>query len=561
MKTAKTIKILGFLFLFGFTQPVFSHGTVSYPPSRIYNCYTNPGTAVCNACGGAIYDWMSVLQPGTDNGNHPAFVPDGQIASGGNGGPGGRFSCLDALTTEWPTTTVNSGYIDVVWRNSAPHKTEYYIVYITPLNWDPTRPLRWDELIEIGRVGKRNAEPFTTIRSFIPATYEGRRAAIVSVWQRDFTQSHEAFYSVSDISVGEGAPCSDGDPVSVTFENETDCALEYYEGNALQESVNAGGAYAANTTIGSQWEARQAAGDRIDSFIVTCRQSTYVSSGSCDEGCDLATWSASSTYISGDRVIYNDIAYEAKWWTRGDNPAQNSGINDVWRNDGICAGGGCDTGDDVYVTFENDTDCTLQYYLDNALQGSANPGGFYTTNTAAGSQWEVRGTFGDQLDSFAVTCSQATYTSAGSCGDGVTDGCAVAYGPYPNVYMQGDIVSQNGHNYECLADNLFNVTPGTAAHWWKDLGPCSTVTTSQQIILYPVPVVQGTLNVQTQGQNTDEFNTAVPRSVIIYNEMNSVVLTSTIVGDDANVDVSNLGPGIYYVYVEGSIEMKRILVQ
>ncbi|MEL6537541.1 MAG: lytic polysaccharide monooxygenase, partial [Bacteroidota bacterium] len=92
-------------------ENVWAHGTVVYPASRIYMCYQNPSSSVCDACGSSIYDWMSVLQPDTDFGNHPAFVPDGQIASGGNGG--GNFSCLDALTTDWPTTTLNVGSIDV----------------------------------------------------------------------------------------------------------------------------------------------------------------------------------------------------------------------------------------------------------------------------------------------------------------------------------------------------------------------------------------------------------------------------------------------------------------
>ena len=259
-------------------------------------------------------------------------------------------------------------------------------------------------------------------------------------------------------------------------------------------------------------------------------------------------------------MVYNDVAYEAKWWTQGDNPALNSGTSDVWRNDGLCVGGGCDTGDNVYVTFENDTDCSIQYYLNNTLQGAADAGGFFTSNTAVGSQWDVRKTSGGQVDSFTITCSQATYTSAGSCGDGNTGGCAPAYGPYPNIYMQGDIVSQNGNNYECLADNLFNVTPGTAAHWWRDLGPCSIAAVNQQaeITLYPVPVVQGLLNVQSAGQVSE---VSAQRSVIIYNNVNAEVLVTTITGNDASVDVSGLQPGIYYVSIDGSTELKRIVIR
>ncbi|WP_298313689.1 lytic polysaccharide monooxygenase [uncultured Aquimarina sp.] len=220
-----TLKYLFLLCIISIIEPMFSHGTVIWPPSRIYNCYNNPSTPVCQPCGDAIYNWMGVLQPDTDYGKHQVYVPDGQIASGGNGS-GVDFGCLDALTTDWASTTVDHGYIDVKWQNTAPHKTEYYKVYITPLNWDPTMPLKWNDLIEIGHRGKGPAESFTIIRSFIPDSYAGKRAALISVWQRDFNDSHEAFYSVSDILVsgsdggdggdgGDSSDCNDISPWSV----------------------------------------------------------------------------------------------------------------------------------------------------------------------------------------------------------------------------------------------------------------------------------------------------------------------------------------------------------
>ncbi|OJG26232.1 hypothetical protein RU98_GL000734 [Enterococcus caccae] len=38
------------------------------------------------------------------------------------------------------------------------------------------------------------------------------------------------------------------------------------------------------------------------------------------------TWLQSKTYVAGNKVFYNGIEYEARWWTRGDKP----GISDVW---------------------------------------------------------------------------------------------------------------------------------------------------------------------------------------------------------------------------------------
>jgi hypothetical protein len=123
--------------------------------------------------------------------------------------------------------------------------------------------------------------------------------------------------------------------------------------------------------------------------------------------------------------------------------------------------------------------------------------------------------------------------------------------------MRGDRVSYNGRNYESLSDNLFNVTPGTAAHWWKDLGPCTSastsmrISTSQGVLLYPVPVVAGTLNIQTLDDGITVCRTSIPKSVVISDGLFRIVLKTTIVGDNSNVDLSTLAPGLYYIYIEG----------
>ncbi|UII31944.1 lytic polysaccharide monooxygenase [Fulvivirga ulvae] len=511
----KTLKILVFLCLLGTSQYVYSHGTVIYPPSRIYNCYTN-SSPVCEPCGDAVYNWMGVLQPHTNYGNHPAYVPDGQIASGGNGGPA-DFSCLDALTTDWPATTVNYGYIDVKWKNTAPHLTQYYKVYITQLNWDPTKPLRWNDLIEIGHVGKRPAEPFTTIRSYIPDSYAGKRAALVSVWQRDYTHSHEAFYSVSDIFVSGDVGCNTGDPIDVTFANNTDCTLQYYQNNDLKGSANAGGSYPTNTTVGSEWQARKTSGDLIDSFITACNQTTYSSSGQCDDN-------------------------------------------------------GCSDGDAVNVTFTNNTDCALEYYQNNDLKGSANAGGSYATSATVGSQWQARKTSGDELSSFTIVCDQATYNSTGSCNDG-TGGCAPAYGPYPNYYMNGDIVSYSGHNYESLSDNLFNVTPGTAAHWWKDLGPCTANINSRVLnqeelsgelnfVAFPNPA-NDIINLQVFNPQSSSYTITIMTMDGRVLETMKLQVSEGSARVNQSIKLNKLSPGIYFVNVTSGKKTttKKIIVE
>lgn len=35
-------------------------------------------------------------------------------------------------------------------------------------------------------------------------------------------------------------------------------------------------------------------------------------------------WDPATTYTAGDRIVFQDVPYEAKWWTRGDNPTAQS---------------------------------------------------------------------------------------------------------------------------------------------------------------------------------------------------------------------------------------------
>ncbi|MFF4344517.1 carbohydrate-binding protein [Kitasatospora sp. NPDC001540] len=47
-------------------------------------------------------------------------------------------------------------------------------------------------------------------------------------------------------------------------------------------------------------------------------------------------WSATTTYVGGDKVSYNGHNYHAKWWTLNENPA-SSGQWGVWADDGPCS--------------------------------------------------------------------------------------------------------------------------------------------------------------------------------------------------------------------------------
>ncbi|MGB0368175.1 MAG: lytic polysaccharide monooxygenase [Flavobacteriales bacterium] len=183
-------------------QNAMAHGTVTYPPSRVWNCYQenpeNPQSAACAAAVAGfgaqpLYDWNGINQ-GEANGNHQQFVPDGQLASGGRPFYGG----MDQVRPDWVATTVSPGPLTVVWSNSAPHATAYYDVYITKPDWTPNQPLTWDALELLVRTDPSPAESIVEIPVVLP--FRTGKHVIYSVWQR--SDSPEAFYSASDVDFG-----------------------------------------------------------------------------------------------------------------------------------------------------------------------------------------------------------------------------------------------------------------------------------------------------------------------------------------------------------------------
>ncbi|MFC5646444.1 carbohydrate-binding protein, partial [Kitasatospora cinereorecta] len=53
--------------------------------------------------------------------------------------------------------------------------------------------------------------------------------------------------------------------------------------------------------------------------------------GSCTD----PAWSATTTYVAGNKVSYSGHKYHAKWWTLNENPA-SSGQWGPWADDGPC---------------------------------------------------------------------------------------------------------------------------------------------------------------------------------------------------------------------------------
>lgn len=189
-----------FLTMFQYTTP---HGTVTSPPSRIWNCFQegpeNPSSPACIAAVSShgsqpLYDWNEINQASA-NGNHTALIMDGNLASGGRPD---KYGGMDQVRSDWVATAVSPGPFTVTWTNSAPHNTSYYEVYITKEDWTPDQPLTWDSLSLLARTSQSSAEATVDIPITLPQ--RTGKHVIYSIWQR--SDSPEAFYSTSDIEYG-----------------------------------------------------------------------------------------------------------------------------------------------------------------------------------------------------------------------------------------------------------------------------------------------------------------------------------------------------------------------
>ncbi|AZQ61498.1 T9SS type A sorting domain-containing protein [Flammeovirga pectinis] len=127
------------------------------------------------------------------------------------------------------------------------------------------------------------------------------------------------------------------------------------------------------------------------------------------------------------------------------------------------------------ITTSSDTDGTIESILIEV------DGKSFTSTTA---NWtpSAFGTFEITVTVMDNDGLTATTTSSVTIEEKVDSGCSSPeYGPYPNVYNSTDVVVHNGDLYEAQVDNLYNVIPGEADHFWKALGPCVDTNTAPSI--------------------------------------------------------------------------------
>ncbi len=185
---------------------VLSHGSMSYPLSRIYACYLegpeSPDTLACRdviAAGGTqpLYDWNEVNLPDVD-GQHQGRIPDGRLCSAGRD----KYATFDQPRTDWYRTVLSpaSSYT-FRYAATAPHNQGYFEIYLTRPGYDPTQPLTWADLEPIARIDQPPlvAGYYLLEGVTLPADRVGHHL-LYTIWQR--TDSPEAFYACSDVWLG-----------------------------------------------------------------------------------------------------------------------------------------------------------------------------------------------------------------------------------------------------------------------------------------------------------------------------------------------------------------------
>jgi chitin-binding protein len=215
MALAALVAVAAAVAVVSFTQgEAEAHGSTSMPASRVYSCrFEQPDNPLCAAAwqanSQAVYDWMEV-NIGDADGRHEELIPDGKLCSAGRD----KYAAFDR-PGDWPLTRLTpnaSGLYDIAFTSTAPHATAYYRLLITRPGFDArTDALRWADLQPIYDSGPLPAAAQNHFAVALPARNEP--AVLYTIWQR--SDSPEAFYACSDVTVGEGgAPPPTSPPVT-----------------------------------------------------------------------------------------------------------------------------------------------------------------------------------------------------------------------------------------------------------------------------------------------------------------------------------------------------------
>ncbi|WP_108870098.1 glycosyl hydrolase family 18 protein [Aquimarina aquimarini] len=303
--------------------------------------------------------------------------------------------------------------------------------------------------------------------------------------------NNDSFTAGTSIAIAATAADSDGTVSKVEFFNGT---------TKLGEDTTSPYSYSiASAVVGTYTLTAVATDDKAattTSAVVTVNVTTDGGGGSCSA---FPTWSASEIYTGGMDVKYNNVHYQARWWTQGQNPENSS----VWKKIGPCGGGGSNNvaptvsitspannasfveGTSISVTADaSDSDGTVakvEFYNGATLLGEDTTSPYsYTIANAIVGNYTLTAKATDNQG--ANTTSSAVSVSVTPTGGGGGNCDGVAQYVAGTSYGQNDEVQNDGAKYSCDVPGwcssaaAWAYAPGTGAHWqnaWTKTGDCT----------------------------------------------------------------------------------------
>ncbi|PKI16421.1 glycosyl hydrolase family 18 protein [Colwellia sp. 12G3] len=161
--------------------------------------------------------------------------------------------------------------------------------------------------------GKSTVSKSTTLTVVAPST--GNTAPVVAAIN-DVT-IEEAMQA----SIAVSATDADNDSLTYTWQVPTGLTLV---GSGANVSLTAGDV-TADTSYTVTVEVSDGTAVSAQSFTVTVTHKTTGGNG---------TWDSSKIYNTGDTVVYNEVTYQANWWTKGEQPDQSAAWSEVIPDDG-----------------------------------------------------------------------------------------------------------------------------------------------------------------------------------------------------------------------------------
>ncbi|WP_339896827.1 glycosyl hydrolase family 18 protein [uncultured Gilvimarinus sp.] len=211
---------------------------------------------------------------------------------------------------------------------------------------------------------------------------------------------------------------------------------------------------------------------------------------------NLVNWDAQAVYTGGTQVQRSGQAYQANWWTQGNDPSTNSGQYQQWSALGACDGSDPNNNQaptanvngpysgvpGSAIAFDSagssDPDGNIASYAwdfgDGASSTQASPSHSYSSD----GDYSVTLTVTDN-DGASATASTSAAISADS---GEPSDCTAALYNAGTQYAAGDLVQNAGQVYRCdiagwcSSSASWAYEPGNGAHWqeaWSQTDSCS----------------------------------------------------------------------------------------